>query len=188
MATSLEAGAGAGTGTGVDLKYQKTRKKNETEREAESAAGVRKGDTTVRGRRGEEHPGIGNVEQEVQTETSPGTRTEAGAPEARVVRETTAKIGPPIERTETEKPPTKREDIAAALRVIEKREGRGRRAQIPDGVERIVPPDPKTDEARPNQDQIAQKAETETTARGINRALAQALTATDILKEKIGEF
>lgn len=184
MATGL--GAGAGTGTGVDLKYQKTRKKNETktEREAENAAGVRKGDTTVRGRiRGEEHPGIRNVEQEVQTETSPETRTEAGAPEARVARETTAKIVPLIERTKTEKPPTKREDIAAALRAIEMREGRGKRAQIPDGVERIEPPDPKTDEAQPNQDQIAQKAKTETTARGINRALAQALTATDILKE-----
>lgn len=193
MGTGLGAGAGTGTGIGVDLKHQKTKKKNEkkTETGAENVAGVRTDDTKVRGRiRGEEHPGIRNIEQEVQTETGLETRTEAGAPEARVIRETTAKIGHLIERTKTEKPPTKREDeaAAAALRAIETRKRRGKRAQIPNGVERIVPPNPKTDEARPNQDQIVQKAKTETTARGINRALAQAPTATDILKEEIAEF
>lgn len=170
----------AGTGIGVDLQRQKTKKKNEkkTERGAGSAAGVRKDDTTVKGRiRGEGHPGIRTIEQEVQTEISLETRTEAGAPEARVPRETAAKTGHLIEGTGTEKLPTKGEDVAAAQRAIKTRKGKVRRAQILNEAEPRAPPDPKTGEAQPNQDQIVQKAKTETTARGINRA--QALTATE---------
>lgn len=172
----------AGTGIGVDLQFQKSKKKDEkkTKTGAESAAGVRTDDTTVKGRiRSVEHPGIRTTGQEVQTETSRETRTEAGAPEARATRETTAKIGHLIERTETETLPTKGEDAAAARRAIETRRGRVRRAQIPDETEGVVPPGPKTDEVHLNQDQIVRKAETETTARGINQALAPALTATD---------
>lgn len=171
-----------GTGIGVNLQHQKTKKKNKkkTERGSEIVAGVRKDDTTVKGRiRSEEHPGRRNIEQEVQTEISLETRTEAGAPEARVTGETTAKIGHLIERTRTETLPTKGEDAAAALTVIETRKGRVKRARIPNGAEQILPPNLKTEEARPNQDQIVQKVKTETTARGINRALAQALTATE---------
>lgn len=172
----------AGTGIGVDLQFQKTKKKDEkkTKTGAESEAGVRTDDTTVKGTiRSVEHPGIRTTGQEVQTETSRETRTEAGAPEARATRETTAKIGRLIERTETETLPTKGEDAAAARRAIETRRGRVRRAQIPDETEGVVPPGPKTDEVHLNQDQIVRKAETETTARGINQAPAPALTATD---------
>lgn len=171
----------AGTGKGVDLQYQKTKKKNEKRTEgggAENVAGVRKDDTTAKGRiRGAKHPGIRNFEQEVQIETSQETRTEAGAPGARVTRETTAKTGHLIERTETEKLPTKGENIAAALRMIETTNGRVKKAQNANGAEQKVLPNPKTEEARQNQDRIVQKAETETTARGINQALA--LTATE---------
>lgn len=177
MGTDLEAG----TGTGADVKRQKTKKKNEkrTKRGAESVAGVTIDDTTAKGKiRGEDHPEIRNVEQEVQTETSRETRKEAGGPGARVIGETTAKIGHLIGRTRTETLPTKGEDIAAALRVIEMRKGRVRRAQIPNGEQGA---NPKTEEAQPSQDQIVQKAKTEMTARGINRAQAQAqaLTATE---------
>lgn len=173
-------------GIGIDLQFQKKKKTNEkkAERGAGNVAGVGKGDQTAKGRiRSEEHPEIRNVEQEVQTETSLETRTEAGDPGARVIRETTAKIGHLIERTETEKLQTKEEDIAAALRVIETREGRVKKAQIPNGAEQIVTPNPKTEKVLSNQDQIVRKAKTDTTARGINPALGQALTATDILKE-----
>lgn len=178
----------AGAGIRADVQHQKIRRKSEikTERGRGNAAGVRKDDTTVTGIIGsEEHPGIRNIEQEAQTETSLETLTEAGAPEARVIRETTVKIGHLIEGTKTEKLPIKGEDVAAAaappapLRVIETRKGRVKRAQIPNGAERKVPPNPKTEEVRPKQDQIVQKAKTEVTARGINRALAQALTATE---------
>ncbi len=172
----------AGTGTEADLQHQKTKKKNEkkTERGAGSAAGVRKDDTTVKGRiRGEGHPGIRTIEQEVQTEISLETCTEAGAPEARVPGETTAKTGRLIGRTKTEKLPAKGEDVAAAQRAIKTRKGKVKRAQILNGAKPRAPPDPKTGEARPNRDQIVQKAKTGTTARGINRARAQALTATE---------
>lgn len=170
----------AETGIGADLLYQKTKRKNEkkTERGAGNAAGVSRGDTTVKRRiGGEEHPGVGSLDQEVQTEVRLETRTGAGAPEVRAIRETTAKNGRLIEKTEN--PPTKGEDVVAVLRVIEKIKGRVTRAQIPSGEEQEVPP--KTEEARPDQDQIVRKAKTETTARGINRALAQALTATEPL-------
>lgn len=170
----------AGTGIRADVQCQKTKKKNEkrTERGAENVLGVKTDDTTVKGRiRSEGHPGIRNSEQEVQKEISRETPTEAGAPEARAIRETTAKIGHLIERTKTENLATKGEDVAAVLRAIETREGRVKRAQMANGEKQIVAPDPKTEEARPNQDQIVQRAETETTARGINRA--QALTATE---------
>ncbi len=144
----------AGTGIGVDLQNQKTKMKNEkkTETGAKNVAGARKGDTTVTGRiRGEEPQGIRNTEQEVQIGTSPETLTEAGDLEARVVRETTAKISLLIERTKTEKLLTKGKDVAAAAAALtgtEVRKGRGKRAQIPDGAEVIVPPDPKTEEAQ----------------------------------------
>lgn len=170
----------AGTGIRADVQCQKTKKKNEkrTERGAENVLGVRTDDTTVKGRiRSEEHPGIKNSEQEVQKEISRETPTEAGAPEARAVRETTAKIGPLIERTKTENLATKGEDVAAVRRAIEVRKARVKRPQIVNGEKQIVAPDPKTEEARPNQDQIVQRAKTETTARGINQA--QALTATE---------
>lgn len=182
----IETDLAAGIGIEVDAQYQKTKKKNEkkTETGAENVAGVRKGGTTVKGTiRSKEHPGTQNVEQEVQTEISLETLREAGAPEARAVRESAAKISRPIEKTKTERQPTKGGDaVAAGLRVIEMRGGRGKTAQIPDGAEQIVPLNPKTEEAQPNQDQTVQKAKTETTARGINQALAQALTVTDILK------
>lgn len=170
----------AETGTGADLQYQKTRRKNEkkTERGAGNAAGVSRGDTTVKRRiRGEERPGAGSLDQEVQTEVRLETRTGAGAPEVRAIRETTAKNGHLIEKTENL--PTKGEGVAAVLRVIEIK-GRVTKAQIPSEEEQIVPPE--TEEAQPDQDQIVQKAKTETTARGINRALAQALTATEPVK------
>lgn len=182
----IDTDLAAGIGIEVDVQYQKTKKKNEkkTETGAENVAGVRKGGTTVKGTiRSKAHPGIQNVEQEVQTEISLETLREAGAPEARAIRETAAKISRPIERTKTEKPPTTGGDVVAAgLTVIEMRGGRGKTVQIPDGAEQIVPPNPKTEEAQPNQGQTVQRAKTETTARGINQALAQALTATDILK------
>lgn len=170
----------AGTGIGADLQGPKTKKKNakRTERRAESVAEVRKDDTTMKGRiRSEGHPGIGNIDQEVRTEISRETPTEAGAPEARVVGETTAEIDPLIERTENL--PTTGEDGAAALRVIEMRKGRVKRVQIPNGETQIAPPSPKTEEAQPGQDQIVQRAKTETTAREIKAALAPALTATE---------
>lgn len=179
----MDADPVAETGTGVDLQSRKRRKKGEIKagREAESVAGVGKGGTTAKGRiRGEERPGIRNIEQEVQTETRLETRTEAGDPEARATRETTAKIGRLIEGTETEKLQTKEGGAAAARAVIGTGKGRVIKAPIPNGAELIVIP--KTDEALPNQDQIVQKAKTETTARGINPAPAPALTATDILK------
>lgn len=170
----------AETGTGADLRYPKTRRKNEkkTERGAGNAAGVSRGDTTVKRRiRGEERPGAGSLDQEVQTEVRLETRTGAGAPEVRAIRETTAKNGHLIEKTENL--PTKGEGVAAVLRVIEIK-GRVTKAQIPSEEEQIVPPE--TEEAQPDQDQIVQKAKTETTAREINRALAQALTATESVK------
>lgn len=177
----------AGTRIGADLWCPKTKKKNEkkTKRGAENVAGVRTDDTTVKGIiRSEEHPGIKNVEQEVQTERSLETPAEAGAPEAGVIRGTTAKIGPLIGRTKTENLTTTGEDIAAVLRAIEMRKGRLKRVQSPNEENQIVPPDPKTEEAQPNQDQIVQRAKTEMTARGKNLALAQALTVTDdILRE-----
>ncbi|KAK5860974.1 hypothetical protein PBY51_022407 [Eleginops maclovinus] len=168
----------AETGTGAHLLCQKTKKKNEikTETGAESVAGVRRGGTTARGRiRNEEHPGIRNIGREVQTEISRETPTEAGAREARVItKETTAEIGRLIERT---KSPTDRgEDVAAAQTVIEMRRGSVGRVKIPNAEKERVPPELETGEAR---DQIVQRAETDTTARGINRALAQALTVTE---------
>lgn len=147
----------AETGIVEDLQDQKKEKKNEKKagRGAENVAGVGKGDTTAKGRiRGEEHPGIGNIEQEVQTETSRETRTEAGDPEARAIGETTAKIDHLIERTKTETLQTKEDDIATVLRVTETRKGGAKKAQIPNGTERIVPPNPKTGGPPSNQDQI----------------------------------
>lgn len=184
----MDADLVAEIGIGIDLQYRKKKKKNEkkAERGVNNLAGVRKGDQTVKGRiRSEEHPEIRNVVQEVQTGTSIEIHTEAGDPGARATREATAKSGHLIERTETEKLQTKEDDIAAALTVTETREGRVRKAQIPNRAGREVTPDPKTEEALSNQDQIVQKAKTDRTARGINPALVQALTATDILKEQI---
>lgn len=176
----------ARTGTGVDPEHQKTKKKNEkkTERGPGSAAGVRKDDTTVTGTiRGEGHPGTGTIEQEVQTGTSPETRTEAGAPEAKVPGETTAKTPHLIEETKTERQATKGEDeaaaAAAARRAIKMRKVKVKKAQIQNAAEPRAPPDPETGGARTNPDQIVQKAKTETTARGTDRARAQAPTATE---------
>lgn len=166
----MDADQAAETGTG---------KKNEkkTRRGAESVVGARKNGATATGRvRGVDHPGIRNIEQEVQTEVRPETRTEADAPEARVTKETTAEIDRLIERKKTEKPAAKGEDVAAVLIVTGMREGRVRGAQIPN-EELIVTRDPKTEEVQPDQDQIVQKAKRKTMIRGINRA--PALTATE---------
>lgn len=163
-------------GTGIDLQNRKKR----AESGADNLAGVGKGDRTAKGRiRIEEHPEIRNVEQEAQTGTSLEIRTEAGDPGARAIRETTAKIGHLIERTETEKLQAKEGDTAAVLTVTETREGSVGKAQIPNGAGREASPDPKREEAPSNRDQTVQKA------RGINPALAQAQTATDIQKEQI---
>lgn len=174
----------AETGTGVDLQSRERRKTGEIRagRGSETVAGVGKGGTTAKGKiKGEGRPGIRTIEQEVQTETRLETHTEAGDPEARATRETTAKIGRLIERTETEKLQTKGGGATAAARaVIGTGKGRVIKAPIPNRAELIVIP--KTDEALPNRDQIVQKAKTETTARRINPAQARALTATDILK------
>lgn len=168
----------AETGIGVDVQHRKTKRKNEkkTERGAGSAAGVSRSDTTVKRRIGdEEHPGVGSLDQEVQTEVRLGTHTGADAPEVRAVRETTAKNGRLIGKTESL--PTKGDGVAAVPRMIETIEGRVTKAQIPSGERQIVPP--KTEEARPEQDQIVQKAKTEAAAREINLARARALTATE---------
>lgn len=177
----MDADQVAETGTEEQLQHRKTKKKNErkTRRGAGSVAGARKDGATATGRvRGGGRPGIRNIEQEVQTEVRPETRTEAGAPEARVTKETTAKSDHLIERKKTEKPAAKGEDVVAVLIVTEMRRERVRGAQIPK-EELIVPLNPKTEEVQPDQDQIVQKAKTKTIARGINRALAPALTATE---------
>lgn len=142
----------AGIGTGAELQRQKTKKKKErkTERGAEIVAGVRTDDTTVKGRiRREKHPEIRNTEQEVQTEISPETPTGAGAPEARVIRGTTAKIGPLTEGTKTENLPTEGGDGAAAA-LGATGTTKGKRVQIPNAEKQTVPPDPKTEGAQPN--------------------------------------
>lgn len=161
--------------TEAGLQHRKREKKNErkTESGAESAAGVGTGDATAKGRlRGEGHPG--NVEQEAQTEARPGTRTEAGARGAGAPGETRAGIGPPIERSKTERLPAsgggEEAAAAAALRATEtKRRVKG--AQIPKGE-----PSPKSDGARPAKDQTARKRRREMIARRI--APAPAPTAT----------
>lgn len=170
----------ADTGIEAEMQHRKTKKKNEkkTARGSENIAGVRRDDATVKGRiRGVEHPGIRNIEQEVQTEIRLETRIEAGVLEVRVIRETTAKNDHLTEETKTEELPTK-EDAAAALKATKARKGRIKRAQIPKGEQR-VPPNPKTEKAQPDPDQIVQRAKTGTTARGINRVLAPALTVTE---------
>lgn len=177
----MDADQVAETGTEEQLQRQKTKKKNETKtrRGPGSVAGATKDGATVTGRvRGGDRPGIRNTEQGVQTEVRPETRTEAGAPEVRVTKETTAKTDHLIERKETEKPAAKGEDVAAALIVTGMRKGRVRGAQTPK-EELIVPLNPKTERVRPDQDQIVQKAKTKTIARGINPAPAPALTATE---------
>lgn len=155
----------ADTGIEAKLQYRKTKKKNEekTDRGAGSVAGVRRDVVTVTGIiRDEEHPGIRNVEQEVQTETRLETHTEAGAPEVRVIREATARIDHLIEKTKIGQLPTK-DVVATVLKVTETRKGNARRAQIPKDVQR-VPPGLKS-EAQPDQDQIVRKAKTGMTAR-----------------------
>uniref|UniRef100_A0A3Q3MPD1 peptidylprolyl isomerase n=1 Tax=Labrus bergylta TaxID=56723 RepID=A0A3Q3MPD1_9LABR len=123
---------------------------------------------------------IKNGGQEVQIETSLETRTEADAPEARATRETTAKSARLIERTETERPRPGGEDIAAAPAVKEMRKGRAERAQTPKEAKQTVPQNRERGGARPSPDLIVHEAKTtETTARGRNRAQAQALTVTD---------
>lgn len=169
----------AETGKRVNLQSQKKRRKSEkkTGRGAGNAAGVSKDSITVKKRiKSEEDPGVGNMEEVAQTEVRPETHTGADAREVRAIVETTAKTGHLIERTE--KLSARREGAAAAAQRVITIEGRVRRAQIP-REELKAPPDPKTEEARLDQDQIVQKAKTDTTARGINRALVQALTATE---------
>lgn len=176
----MGADQAADTGIEVEMKHRKTKKKNEkeTERKAENVAGVRRGDATVKGTiTGVEHLGIRNIEQEVQTDIRLEIHIEVGAPEVRVIRETTAKIDHLIEETKIEELLTK-EDVAAALKATETRKGRIKRVPIPEEEQR-VPPNRNTEKAQPDQDQIVQKAKTETTARRINRVLAPALTATE---------
>lgn len=187
----MGAGQAADTGIEVETQHQKTKKTNERETEsvaesvamsvaesvAESVAGVRRGDATVKRTTGVEHPGTRNTEQEVQTGIRQEIRIEVGAPEVRVMTETTAKIDHPTEETKTEELPTK-EDVAAALKATETREGRIKRVPIQEEEGR-APPNPKTEKALPDRDQIVQKGKTETKARKINRVLAPALTATE---------
>lgn len=165
----------AGNGTGVELQTKERR----AGRGAENTAGVRRDDTTARGR-SEEHPGIRSLEQEVQTETSLEIHTEDDDPEAGAIKKSTAKIGP-IERTKTGRIPPKGEDVVAALRTIETRKGRVRRAQILDMAEQVAPP---KIEAMLKQDQTKLKTKTGTTARGGNQVLAQALIVTEIVQDK----
>lgn len=151
----------------------KKKKEKKTKRGAESAARVKKDDTTVKGRIStKEHPGIKIGDQEVQTGIRLETLTEAGAPEAEVVRETTAKTDHLIEKTE--KLPAKRNDAAAALTAIEQEEEKEVHTLK---EEAIVLLNPKTEEVQP--DQRVQKAKIKLIARGIGRALAPALTATN---------
>lgn len=171
----------AESGTGAHLLSQKTKKRNKTKAKsgAESVARVRRDGPTARGRIGNgEHPEIRNIGQGVQTEINPETPTEAGAREARVItKETPAKIGRLIGRT---KSPTDRGgDVAAAQTVTGRRRGSVRRVQVPNAEKGKVPPELKTGEAQPLGDQIARRAESATTARGINPALA--LTATELI-------
>lgn len=153
--------------------HQKREKKKEREtgRGAENVAGVGKEDATVKGRiRDEEHPGIKNIEQEVQTEVRLGTLTEAGARGAGAAGETRAGIDPRTEKSKTEMLPDRGGDAAAAaLRVIEKKR-RVKGAQIPKEE-----PSPKTEGARPAKDQIVRKKRIEMIARRI----APAPTATE---------
>lgn len=175
----------AKTGTEVDLQHPKKEKRNETKagRGAEIAAGVENGDTAATGGAGSEaRPGTRNAEQEVQTETSPETRTEAGDPGVGVTRETAAKIGHLTEGTERLQ--TKEGDIAAAPIAIETERGRATEALILNGAEGKVRLGLEKGGALSNQDLIVQKAKTETGARGTApaRVPAQAQTATNVLK------
>lgn len=175
----------AETGTEVDLQHQKKERRNETKagRGAEIAAGVENGDTTATGGAGSEaRPGTRNAEQEVQTETSPETRTEAGDPGVGVTRETAAKIGHLTEGTERLQ--TKEGDIAAAPIAIETGRERSTEALILNGAEGKVRLGLEKGGAPSNQDLIVQKAKTETGARGTApaRVPAQAQTATNVLK------
>lgn len=184
----MGADLAAETGRGVDPQDPKNEKRNEKKagRGAEIGAGVGIGDT-----RAEEPPGIRSVEQEAQT----GAGTGAGGPEARAARESAVKIGRLTERTERLQ--AKEDDTATAPTVTETREGGAKKAPTLKGAERKVPPNPKTEGVRTNQDQIVQKAKTETTARKGNPApapapalalaLAPALTATDP-RSRFGSF
>lgn len=177
----------AETGTEVDLQHQKKERRNETKagRRAEIAAGVENGDTTATGGAGgEAHPETRNAEQEVQTETSPETRTEAGDPGVGV-RETAAKIGRLTEGTERLQ--TKEGDIAAVPIAIETGRGRATEAQTLNGAEGKVLLGLEKGGAPSNQDLIVRKARTETGARGTApaRIPAQAQTATNVLKFRV---
>lgn len=175
----------AETGTEVDLQHRKKERRNETKagRRAEIAAGAENGDTTATGGAGSEaRPGTRNAEQEVQTETGPETRTEAGDPGVAVTRETAAKIGRLTGGTERLQ--TKGGDIAAAPIAIETETGRGTEAPILNGAEGKVRLGLEKGGAPSNQDLIVQKAKTETGARGTApaRVPAQAQTATNVHK------
>ena len=168
----------AKTGIDMDLHRQKTKKKNERkmERGAGNIAGVRKDNAPMKERtRGEEHPGIGNVVQEVQTGIGLKTLTEAGAPEVRVI---TARTNHLTEKTK--QLPVKGEDVAAAPTVTEMRKVEVERDQSLKQDQKVNL-NLKTEEVQidPDQDQIVQKAKTERTDRGTNRVQAPALTATD---------
>lgn len=175
----------AEAGTKADGQCPKMQKKKEkkTKREAESAARVKKDATTVKGSQsGVEPPGIEIGDQEVPTGIGLETLTEAGAPEAGAVRETTAKSDRLIERTE--KLPATRDAAAAAAAptAIEQKEGK----EVPTLKERlIVLVNPKTEEVQP--DQMVQKAKVKLIAGGIGPgpvqlpAPAPALTATNMV-------
>lgn len=162
-------------GTGIDKTGTKRKDEKKTEIGSGDTVGVQNDDTTVKGRiRGEGHPRTKVMRQGVQIETRLESRTEAGAPEARVTG-TIARIDHLIEKTKTENPGTERvprAGMTAVLRAIEKEKG-DIGAPVPSGDEQVVPPDPKTEEAL---EQIVQKTKKETTARGMNPAPAPALT------------
>lgn len=167
----------AETGTEVDLQHQKKARRNGTKagRGAEITAGVENGDTTATGGAGSEaRLGTRNAEQEVQTETGPETRTEAGEPGVAVTKETAAKIGRLTKGTGG--------DVAAAPIAIET--GRGTEALSLNGAEGKVHLGLEKGGAPSNQDLIVQKAKTETGARGTApaRVPAQAQTVTNVFK------
>lgn len=169
--------ADPGAETGIEMRKQRPEiKKDEKKTEGEKEAEVETDDATVTGRTGEEeHPGTKIVGQEVQTGVRPETRTEAGAPEAEVTGETAAKTDL-IEKTDAEMLPTNGDDAAAAAaaqRATEPIKGGDKGAQIPQG-EPGVPPNPKTEEARP--DRTVLKVKINTVAKGIGRAPALAVT------------
>lgn len=148
------------------------RKETRTKRGAETAAGVRTDDTTAKRRAGGARLEIND--QEVQTETERETPREAGAPEAGVVGETTAKSGPLTEEN-AEGDEAAAAVAAAALIGTEQTKRRVKAAPEPRGAQRVPP---EREGAQPNQ--TVRKAKRKAIRRA-SRLLAPARTQTDAL-------